>query len=779
MTDIPIPPVSPASSATPARGLLDAPRDGTLQSVPKSLLGGDRAVKLRGEVQGRNQDGSTRINTPRGPVNVRIEGDQLPRGTRVEVEIPPGNPPASARVRAEAPPQPQQQAQQTSQQAQAPQTQTPPPRPDAPPQPQATPRAAPPPAQGQPPAQTQSTAPAPQPAPQSSQPGQSPPPQTTTTPAGLPQGNPSPSAQTALPLPQGPVTGAPVGGQISPANTGLPLPGTAQPAPAGQTVLSGAPLQTGGAVGAGQTVTGYTPASGGLLQGNGVGTGGPTVLQVGQFVHLTPASMPMLGATGLGAGGGTGIPMPASTTVSATLPAGITAQGGASLTGSGIANPSLLSTSISGGAGGLQTAPATGAGVGLTAATPSMSTAASGLLPSATAGSGAGGMSAPFSAVLAPSSGAPASSILAGASLSGALPSVGPSASTGLQTAPQSAVTPPSIRIAGQNITVDAKILGIASPQTGTGQTAAAGIFAPTNTQPGQVTGVIGPMITPPGGGAPRMSLSLFDGGRMMAGPLLLPSGIAPMAQGTSLQLDIVQTQAVGPQGRAAGVPLPGLQGLYQSLTLADGGLVDIAEFLDTLAARLPAADAQSAMRVMPQIGGGNVGARFTTPVLFFLAALRGGDIGAWMGERNANLLRDDGKTDLLARLTRGFSALSKSFSEPVQVQGGEWRSASLPLLFGPDLTRLQFHIRDYHGREEQDDDMLARPSRRVVIDFSLSRMGDMQLDSLLFEGRMDTMLRTEHPFSDRMRQDLRQRYTSVMRGIGYQGALDFQSAHG
>jgi len=346
------------------------------------------------------------------------------------------------------------------------------------------------------------------------------------------------------------------------------------------------------------------------------------------------------------------------------------------------------------------------------------------------------------------------------------------------------------IRVAGSAVTLDARVVDIMRPSVlsgaggaGTGG-ASSGVFSGANAQPGQITAVIGSMVQGGAqagaqGGAPtgaRMSVSLFDGGRPLAGQFLLPAGLQGLPEGTELRLDVVQAQAVGAQGRAVGAPMAGLSGLYQALGLMDSGWGDMAEFLNIVAAKLPPVDAQAAMRIMPQIGGAGM-ARFTTPVLFFLAALRGGDMTAWMGERNSNLLRGEGRSDLIGRLERGFSALGKSFREPVPVPGGELRSVSLPMLFGPDLSRLQFHVRDYHGDGENGKDGDDKPDRRIVIDFSLSRMGDMQIDSLLIGQRMETVLRTQTSFSEAMRQDLRKRYADVMRGIGYQGHLDFSAA--
>ena len=70
-----------------------------------------RPVRIEGEVTGTNRDGTVRIHTKQGDLDVRIrvrEGQSLPQeGTRVEIDIAPGRPPRQAIIRP-APPQTQE-----------------------------------------------------------------------------------------------------------------------------------------------------------------------------------------------------------------------------------------------------------------------------------------------------------------------------------------------------------------------------------------------------------------------------------------------------------------------------------------------------------------------------------------------------------------------------------------------------------------------------------------------------------------------------------------------
>ena len=131
-------------------------------SLPEGLESSSRAIRLQGEVVRQNQDGTVRINTPEGAIDIQVRGRQPQAGQRVEIDIPPGSPPKQANIRpapTQAPP--------PAQPPPAPQTPAQPPAATTPPLPQT------PPAQGQPapPPQTSGTT-----QPSSPSPTQKPPP---------------------------------------------------------------------------------------------------------------------------------------------------------------------------------------------------------------------------------------------------------------------------------------------------------------------------------------------------------------------------------------------------------------------------------------------------------------------------------------------------------------------------------------------------------------------------------------------------------------------------
>jgi hypothetical protein len=283
-----------------------------------------------------------------------------------------------------------------------------------------------------------------------------------------------------------------------------------------------------------------------------------------------------------------------------------------------------------------------------------------------------------------------------------------------------------------------------------------------------------------------QMIMSLSDGVSRFSGQYVLPQNIQPLRSGTVLTLDVLQARVAGPQGQAVGPVFKGLNGFFQAMGYANQGWGDLQESFDILRSKLSPDDMQATLRAVPTVVSGASGAesgmRLSSQILFFIAALKGGDISNWLGERNSNTLKAERGGALFSRMARGFEGLSRGLNEASNVQNGEWRSASIPTFFGADLSKLNMHIRDYFHDGLSDDELLEKPDKRFVIDFSLSRMGDMQIDSLMTHPsadgvrRLETVLRTQEGLGSEMRQELRQKYSAVMRGVGYHGYLDFQT---
>lgn len=124
-------PAVPPNAAKPAQNpAIPGEQSGRVVTLPDSMEVVARARRVEGEIVRQNPDGSTRVRTNEGNIDVQLRGRVPEAGTRVQVDVPAGSPPRQVVVR----PAPEQ-----GQQPSQPQPQQPPPVQTAPPQTQAPP----------------------------------------------------------------------------------------------------------------------------------------------------------------------------------------------------------------------------------------------------------------------------------------------------------------------------------------------------------------------------------------------------------------------------------------------------------------------------------------------------------------------------------------------------------------------------------------------------------------------------------------------------------------
>lgn len=166
---------------------------------------------------------------------------------------------------------------------------------------------------------------------------------------------------------------------------------------------------------------------------------------------------------------------------------------------------------------------------------------------------------------------------------------------------------------------------------------------------------------------------------------------------------------------------------------------------------------------------------RMVSSALFFIAALKLGNIENWLGNKTLDAIEANGKKGLVQRLAGDFSRLSSQVSEQTS---GQWKTLTLPMLFEGDISNIQLHIRpDDHAEREpenQDDDGIKKT--RFVLDLKLSRMGAMQIDGLLTPKTLDMILRNQDRISENDRQELMKIFNNTLELTGLKGSLSFQN---
>lgn len=157
---------------------------------------------------------------------------------------------------------------------------------------------------------------------------------------------------------------------------------------------------------------------------------------------------------------------------------------------------------------------------------------------------------------------------------------------------------------------------------------------------------------------------------------------------------------------------------------------------------------------------------------LFFLAAIRSGDIAGWLGDKAADILRRDGKAGLISRLSQEGSILNRIAAEPVSQ---DWRGFSVPHFWEGQIHKMAVYYKNDGGSGSETDREQGKQTR-FIFDLSLTRMGKVQLDGLFRASRLDLVVRTETPLSQSMQMEMKRTYAGAIGQTRLAGELSFQN---
>ena len=162
---------------------------------------------------------------------------------------------------------------------------------------------------------------------------------------------------------------------------------------------------------------------------------------------------------------------------------------------------------------------------------------------------------------------------------------------------------------------------------------------------------------------------------------------------------------------------------------------------------------------------------QLTSNILFFLNALKSGDIYSWLGNAATSMLGQI-KPDLLSQLNEDFGLLGRAAMEP---QVNDWRTAMIPIFTAMGLEQFRMHTR--HHKEESDDEELD-DGTRFIIDVSLSQLGRLQLDGLVRrKGRqLDLVIRSDNSLSKKINKDITNIFTNFTKSFDVIGNIIFHA---
>ncbi len=158
--------------------------------------------------------------------------------------------------------------------------------------------------------------------------------------------------------------------------------------------------------------------------------------------------------------------------------------------------------------------------------------------------------------------------------------------------------------------------------------------------------------------------------------------------------------------------------------------------------------------------------------ILFFLMAIKKGDVGAWLGKDTEEKLKAVGRTNVMERLREEFQGNAITAQDPVN---GEWRGMMVPYLDQEKMQAFRFlvHEEPFQKKKGKNDDDWAR---RFLIEVNLTRLGPVQVEGLVHKKKLDLVVRTDQPLTQDLQKDLSASFAKTMDDIHYSGLLLFRS---
>lgn len=164
--------------------------------------------------------------------------------------------------------------------------------------------------------------------------------------------------------------------------------------------------------------------------------------------------------------------------------------------------------------------------------------------------------------------------------------------------------------------------------------------------------------------------------------------------------------------------------------------------------------------------------AQFGPAVMFFVAAMRSGDISGWLGNKTIDALQRSGKGQSLSKFLSDGASMARLIDAPAS---NDWRAMSVPLMYGERIEKIALYYKREDGKGADDAENNKGGFHRFIFNLSPENMGKVQLDGLFRQNRLDLAVRTEQQFSQAMKMDMRQKYTHALEVAGVHGELSFQ----
>lgn len=194
-------------------------------------------------------------------------------------------------------------------------------------------------------------------------------------------------------------------------------------------------------------------------------------------------------------------------------------------------------------------------------------------------------------------------------------------------------------------------------------------------------------------------------------------------------------------------------------------------ETLETAAAQLTQLAPQEAHAFLARVTA-QPDAKLTTSMLFFLSALKGGDIRQFIGKHALELLEKNAP-ETAKKLLLEFAQLQNLAREPIMQN---WSMYVLPLQHDREFEQVRLYVRH---EEDEGAQKAGGGGQRFILEVALSQLGDMQLDGFIRKTdsskQFDLILRTTRPWAPEMGQSIRNIFEGALAATGMRGMLQTQ----
>ncbi len=160
---------------------------------------------------------------------------------------------------------------------------------------------------------------------------------------------------------------------------------------------------------------------------------------------------------------------------------------------------------------------------------------------------------------------------------------------------------------------------------------------------------------------------------------------------------------------------------------------------------------------------------RLAASLLFFLSALRAGDLRGWLGREAVAILETAGNGEQLSRLENDFGQLNRANAHQASENG--WRVLVAPFIDAGEIRPLTIFSRSQGEGKSAEEEI----GTRFIVAIELSQFGELQLDGLIRDQRFDLILRSHTHLPEDFRRGVAEIFEQGTTATGYTGGMRFQ----